>query len=215
MTSGGADGPDGPDVPDGVPFSEPSEGDGVSEQELIDELEAQFEGSESGGVESGGAEGEHAQAPSSPDLSVEDLVGGLEQVTVERDQYLDSLRRLQAEFENYRKAVAKREVEGRERANEGLIREILPVLDACDGAIANGAADVQPIHKALLDSLTKQGLERLDPADQPFDPDRDEAVMHEPAEDGDNLGPIVAEVLRAGYSWKGRVVRPVMVKVRG
>ncbi len=201
MTSGGTDGPevpDGPDVPEGEPFAEPGEPDPVSEQELIDELEAQFEGS-----------------PTSADLSVEDLVAGLEQVTVERDQYLDSLRRLQAEFENYRKAVAKREVEARERANEGLIREILPVLDACDGAISNGATDVAPIHKALLDSLTKQGLERLDPADEPFDPDRDEAVMHEPAEDGDDSGPIVAEVLRAGYSWKGRVVRPVMVKVRG
>lgn len=195
------------DSPDGIPFSEPDPDDAVKEQELIEELEAQFS-------DEAGVDGEPLE-PTATDLSVEDLVAGLEQVTVDRDKYLDSLRRLQAEFENYRKAVAKREVEARERANEGLIREILPVLDACDGAITNGATDVEPIHKALLDSLTKQGLERLDPVDEPFDPDRDEAVMHEPAEDGDHRGPIVAEVLRAGYGWKGRVVRPVMVKVRG
>lgn len=212
MSPAGTDGPEGPDSPEEDPTlggSEPAEAS--SDQELIDELEAQFEDGSGEASESADSEGSAANT----DLSVEDLVAGLEQVTGERDQYLDSLRRLQAEFENYRKAVAKREVEARERANEGLIREILPVLDACDGAIANGAADVAPIHKTLLDSLTKQGLERLDPADQPFDPDRDDAVMHEPAEDGDDSGPIVAEVLRAGYGWKGRVVRPAMVKVRG
>ena len=59
-------------------------------------------------------------------------------MTAERDQYLDASRRLQAEFENYRKAVAKREVEAQERANESLVSEILPVLDACDGALATG-----------------------------------------------------------------------------
>ena len=198
------------DASDGAPSEEPDPNDALKEQELIEELEAQFNDAESA------VDGEPVEPPATePTLSVEDLVAGLEQVTVERDQYLDSLRRLQAEFENYRKAVAKREIETRERSNEGLIREILPVLDACDGAIMNGAADVEPIHKALLDSLTKQGLERLDPTDEPFDPDRDEAVMHEPAEDGDDRGPIVVEVLRAGYGWKGRVVRPVMVKVRG
>jgi molecular chaperone GrpE len=210
------------DTPDDIPSEEPESNDPESNDgdsnspnsELFDELEAQFDDVDTEAVEAEVLSDQATGGPAS-DLSVEDLVAGLEAVTVERDGYLDSLRRLQAEFENYRKAVAKREVETRERANEGLVREILPVLDACDGAVANGAVDVAPIHKALLDSLTKQGLERLEPADQPFDPDRDEAVMHEPAEDGDDQGPVVAEVLRAGYGWKGRIVRPVMVKVRG
>ncbi len=144
---------------------------------------------------------------------VEDIVSDLERVTAERDQYLDASRRLQAEFENYRKAVAKREADARERANEYLIVEILPVLDACDGALASGATDVEPVRTALVDVLTKQGLERIDGQDTPFDPARHDAVMHEPDEDGD--GPVVAEVMRAGYSWKGRVVRPAMVRVRG
>ncbi len=158
-------------------------------------------------------DGTKAGAASDPSISVEDLVVDLERVTVERDQYLDASRRLQAEFENYRKAVAKREVEARERANESLVSEILPVLDACDGALASGASDVEPVRASLIDALTKQGLARIDDQDAPFDPERHEAVMHEPDEDGS--GPVVAEVMRAGYSWKGRVVRPAMVRVRG
>lgn len=154
--------------------------------------------------------------PQGPPLapgSVEDLVSDLERVTGERDTYLESSRRIQAEFENYRKQVGKRETEARERANESLVAELLPVLDACDGAVANGADDVAPISASLVDVLTKQGLERIDPTDAPFDPEFHEAVMHDDG-DGDG-GPVVAEVMRAGYSWKGRVVRPAMVRVRG
>ena len=147
------------------------------------------------------------------EISVEDLVQDLERVSAERDQYLDASRRLQAEFENYRKQVAKREAEAKERANEGLVNEILPVLDACDGALASGATDVEPVRAALFDALVKQGLDRIDDPESPFDPARHDAVMHEPDEGGN--GPVVAEVMRAGYSWKGRVVRPAMVRVRG
>ncbi len=144
---------------------------------------------------------------------VDEIVSDLERVVAERDQYLDASRRLQAEFENYRKAVAKREADARERANEYLIVQILPVLDACDGAVASGAIDVEPVRGALVDVLAKQGLERIDDQDAPFDPACHDAVMHEPDDEGE--GPVVAEVMRAGYSWRGRVVRPAMVKVRG
>ncbi|MGH1489043.1 MAG: nucleotide exchange factor GrpE [Acidimicrobiales bacterium] len=147
------------------------------------------------------------------DISVEDLVIDLERVTTERDQYLDASRRLQAEFENYKKQVAKREIEARERANDSLVGELLPVLDAFDGAVANGAEDVAPMRTSFLDAMAKQGLERIDPADAPFDPTLHEAVMHEDASDTD--GPVVAEVMRAGYVWKGRVLRPAMVRTRG
>lgn len=146
-------------------------------------------------------------------ISVEDLVADLERVSVERDQYLDASRRLQAEFENYKKQVAKRESEARERANDSLIGELLPVLDAFDGALANGAEDVAPMRGTFLDALSKQGLERIEPVDDAFDPNLHEAVMHEPGDEAD--GPVVAEVMRAGYVWKGRVLRPAMVKTRG
>ncbi len=146
-------------------------------------------------------------------ISVEDLVAGLERVSVERDEYLDSLRRLQAEFENYRKAVTKREADARERANDKIVNELLPVIDACDGAVANGAADVEPILKALVDNLSRQGLVRLEPAGDPFDPELHEAVMHE--DSSEFAVPTVAEVLRVGYGWNGRVLRPAMVKTIG
>ena len=68
---------------------------------------------------------------------------------------------------------------------------------------------------SLLGVLQKQGLEVLNLEGQPFDPATAEAVMHEPSADGASDGPVVVEVLRSGYQWKGRVLRAAMVKVRG
>ncbi|MDQ6839835.1 MAG: nucleotide exchange factor GrpE, partial [Actinomycetota bacterium] len=59
--------------------------------------------------------------------------------------------------------------------------------------------------------LAREGLERIDPDREPFDPTVHDAVAHEPGDGGQE----VAEVLRAGYRWRGRVLRPAMVKVRG
>jgi molecular chaperone GrpE len=134
------------------------------------------------------------------------------QAEAERDQYLDSLRRLQADFENYKKRVAKQQAETYERANEGLVVKLLPVLDTADLAEAHGAADVGPLRAGLLEVLGKAGLERIAPDGGPFDPNLHDAVAHEPGDGGEQE---VAEVLRAGYRWNGRVLRPAMVKVRG
>lgn len=129
----------------------------------------------------------------------------------ERDDYLDQLRRLQADFENYRKRVVKQQDELAERATEGLVADLLPVLDACDAAAQHGDDAAAPIAKALVDVLEKQGLVKLAPEGEGFDPNHHEAVAHEPG-DGES---VVAEVLRPGYLWKGRVLRPAMVRVRG
>ncbi|MDA3040086.1 MAG: nucleotide exchange factor GrpE [Actinomycetota bacterium] len=174
-------------------------------------------GSDELGHPPGSAADEVVEPNEAPPLTVEDLVDSLEQVTVERDGYLDTLRRLQAEFENYRKAVAKREFDAKERANEVLVSELLPVLDACDSAVTNGAADVALVQNALVDLLTKQGLSRLVPDGEGFDPEQHEAVMHEPADEGadEPVGPVVSQVLRVGYQWKGRTIRAAMVKVKG
>ena len=91
---------------------------------------------------------------------------------------------------------------------------ILPVLDACEAAAAHGVQGIESVWSALLGSLQKQGLEALDLADKPFDPSTAEAVVHEPGSE-DGTGPVVSEVLRTGYRWKGRVVRAAMVKVKG
>ena len=132
-------------------------------------------------------------------------------LALERDGYLDSLRRLQADFENYRKRVLKQQDELAERATEGLVADLLPVLDACDAAAQHDDAAAEPIAKALVDVLEKQGLVKLAPEGEAFDPNHHEAVAHDPG-DGES---VVSEVLRPGYVWKGRVLRPAMVRVRG
>lgn len=129
----------------------------------------------------------------------------------ERDEYLDLLRRVQAEFENYKRRVEAQRVEQRAQAAADLVRELLPVLDACDAAVEHGQGEVEPIRAQLLQALEKQGLSVLVETGVPFDPNVHEAVLHE---DGDGDA-VVAEVLRTGYVWNDRVVRAAMVKVRG
>ena len=134
-------------------------------------------------------------------------------VAAERDDYLEALRRTQADLENYKKRVIKQQTEHLERAAEGLVEKLLPVLDACDSAIRHGASEVEPVFAALLGTLEKEGLSRIHPEGQPFDPTDQEAVLHEGG--GGEGETIVTEVIQSGYAWKGRVLRPAMVKVEG
>ena len=106
--------------------------------------------------------------------------------------------------------MLRQQSEQRERAAEGLVEKLLPVLDTFELALAHGEGFEQ-VQTSLRTLLEKEGLERIDPAGKPFDPSEADAVAHE---EGDG-GPVVAEVLRPGYRWKGRVVRPAMVRVRG
>ena len=138
----------------------------------------------------------------------------IEKLLAEREQYRDIALRLQADFENYRKRAAKQVADDAARAVEGLVEKLLPVLDACDAAVHHGATEVEPVYAALLGALEKEGLVRVAPHDEAFDPNVHEAVMHEPA-DEDQTGTVVSDVMRPGYLWKGRVVRPAMVKVKG
>jgi len=150
-------------------------------------------------------------AETSPgELSVETLVADLERVTAERDQFRDAYQRTAADFDNLRKTAQRRVDDEVQRASAGIVERLLPVLDACDGALAHGAAEVEPIAGALLAALEKEGLVRIDPIGEVFDPTVADAVVHEPGDGGEH---VVAEVMRAGYSWRGRVLRPAMVKV--
>jgi molecular chaperone GrpE len=138
----------------------------------------------------------------------------LAQVAKERDEYLDALRRVQADFENYKKRMVRQQTEHLERAASQLVEKLLPVFDTSDLAIAHGGGEeVKHIWTALFDTLEREGLERIDPLNVAFDPTVHEAVAHEPGDGGGQ--PEVIEVMRAGYRWKGRVLRPAMVKVRG
>ena len=136
----------------------------------------------------------------------------LELLLSERAQYLDAYRRAQADFENYRKQAQKRQDDAVLRSLGGFVEKLLPVLDACDAALAHGATEVEPVLAALYGALGKEGLERIDPKGEAFDPAEAEAVIHEPGDGGEQ---VVSEVLRTGYRWRGRVLRPAMVKVTG
>jgi len=135
----------------------------------------------------------------------------------QRDEYLESLLRLQAEFDNYRKRVDRQQREIVENAAAALVKKLLPVLDTADLSLAHGGGeDVKQVASALFDILSKEGLQRIDPEGEHFDPEHHEAVAHEPVDEASGPDkPEVSEVLRAGYIWKGRALRPAMVKVRG
>lgn len=147
-----------------------------------------------------------------PEVTGDGDVVDLAALIAERDEYRDTMLRLKAEFDNHRKRVAREAEELRARANENLAEKLILVLDACDAAIGHGATDVEPIAKMLVDLLEADGLVRLAPLDEPFDPNLHEAVLHEEGDGGES---IVIETLRTGYQWKSRVLRPAMVKVRG
>lgn len=136
----------------------------------------------------------------------------IEQLLKERDEFKDIALRLQADFENYKKRVATNLADDIDRATGRLAEALLPVLDACEAAFTHGVEGVEPIWSSLIGTLSKQGLVALDLLDKPFNPENSEAVMHE---EGDGGEPVVVEILRTGYEWKGRVLRAAMVKVKG
>jgi len=136
----------------------------------------------------------------------------VEELTIEVHEFKNMALRLQADFENYRKRVTAQQHDDIDRATARLAEALLPVLDACEAAFAHGADGVEPIWSQLMGVLQKQGLEALDLAGKPFDPAHADAVMHEPGDGGEA---VVSEVLRTGYTWKGKTLRAAMVKVKG
>jgi molecular chaperone GrpE len=136
----------------------------------------------------------------------------------ERDEYLLALQRTQADFENYRKRIQRLQEEQSARAASALVTKLLPVLDTLDlaqahqGAESDDAKALTASRSMMLDVLVKEGLERVDEAAVPFDPAIHDAVAHT---DGDGEKPVIDQVLRAGYRWRGQVLRPAMVSVKG
>ena len=162
------------------------------------------------------------EADETPEAPPEELDPS-EVLARERDDYLLALQRTQADFENYRKRIARLQAEQSARAAADLVSKLLPVLDTLDLAEAhlNESLEVSEDGKALrasramlMDILGKEGLERLDQPEVPFDPSVHDAVARSEGEGEDGVA-VVEEVLRSGYRWKGQVLRPAMVRVRG
>jgi molecular chaperone GrpE len=136
----------------------------------------------------------------------------------ERDEYLDLARRSQADFENYRKRTAREAAAAGERAKSGLVRELLPVVDNLERALASAAEGerhlaegVQLVHSELLAVLERNGVEQFDPRGDRFDPAEHEALsMRE--QDGTESG-LVLDVVEKGYRANGTILRPARVVV--
>ena len=155
-----------------------------------------------------------------------ELLGELEQVEAQRDEYLDDLRRSHADFENYRKRVARDGALQRDHGRADVVSAMLDVLDDLDriaaaadalddgllhadvGAVASG---IRVVAEKAQRALATFGVERVDTAGVPFDPTVHDAVQQV---DGDGTTePTVHQVLRAGYRQADRVLRPAMVVV--
>ncbi len=182
---------------------------------------------------------ESDRAPNS-DEGESDKTAQLDAAIAERDDYLDQLQRQRAEFQNYRKRV---EAERSQQISAGvsrLVESLLPVLDGCDAAAAQGHSEVAAVGQSLMVALGKAGLERIPAVGEPFDPTQHEAVTIEAAPDGESAGTtnnademspgdialsseegsagagvqVVTAELRSGFRFDGRVLRAAMVKVR-
>jgi len=155
---------------------------------------------------------DRANAQAEPTL--EEQVAALE---AERDEHLNDLKRVAAEFENYRKRVARDQESLVARAHERLVKELLPVLDDLERALAAAEEHeeakleegVRLVHRELAAALQREGLAEID-TDGQFDPHVHEALLSQPsdAEEGS-----VIEVVQKGYTLGDRVVRPARVVV--
>jgi len=132
-------------------------------------------------------------------------------LVAERDQLKDLAMRLQADFENFRRRTNAQTEGDVERATGRLAEALLPVLDAAEAAYVRHPDEVGPLLNLMLAELKKHGLDTLDLESQPFDPEVAEAVAHEA---GDGGPVVVAEVLRSGYTWRGKTLRAAMVRTK-
>jgi len=153
--------------------------------------------------------------PDEPEEAVKVLLAAVHDARAEAGAYLDDLRRVAADFDNFRKRAIRDQQSIVDRAAERVLSSLLPVLDSFDAALA-----IEPLtetekqllrgmrgtHAQLMDVLAKEGLEAIPTVGEPFDPEVHEAVT---TAGGDSL--VVGEELRRGYRLRGRVLRAALV----
>ena len=168
-----------------------------------------LEGIEADGVEADGVEAEE-----------DAIAADLDKARAEAESYLDDLRRLQADFDNYRKRTLREQTARTASASQALVARLLPVLDNFELAVsaAERSRDfdrmlkgVEMVFGELREVLESEGLVRIEAEGKPFDPERHEAVIA--VEEEDTEPGMVVDIVRAGYELRGKVLRPAMVKV--
>ena len=155
------------------------------------------------------------ELPEQVDVETASNPDELDAVTRERDEYLDALQRLKAEFDNYRKRVARDQQELAARAHERLVRQLVPVLDDLERALeaageheeAKLEEGVRLVYRSLADALGREGLAEID-TDGKFDPHTQEALLSQPSDEEEGT---VIQVLQKGYTLGDRVLRPARV----
>lgn len=160
------------------------------------------------------------ELPDDPAEALPLVLRSLAEARMEADSYLHDLRRVAADFDNYRKRAQRELSTVVERAAERVVKELLPILDSFEAALTAGEpkteneekllVGMRSIHAQLVDALAKEGLERIPTWEEPFDPAIHEAVVTS----GAGSGPLrVEEELRAGYRLRGKVLRAALVSV--
>lgn len=166
-----------------------------------------------------GAE-QKSDAPAEESGASSSLDDQLATAQAEAAGYLEDLQRLKAEFENYRKRILKEQTELAERASVALVHRLLAILDNFELAVAASEETrdfdrmlkgVELVFGQLKELLASEGLKPIDAKGKRFDPNLHEAALEVPGEQEGEL--FVAEVLRTGYLFHSRVLRPAMVKV--
>jgi len=153
---------------------------------------------------------------------VEEDLDELRSRAAERDEYLALAQRTQADFENYRKRMAKETATAQDRGVKRVVSELLPALDNFERALAAAEAEeadeehhltkgIRLVQQELAAALTRVGIETFSPKGEVFDPNQHEAMAQQPV-DGAEPGTVV-EVYQAGYKLNGNVVRPARVVV--
>jgi molecular chaperone GrpE len=159
------------------------------------------------------------ELPEDRDQALALLLREVDQARNEATSYLDDLRRVAADFDNFRKRALREQQTTVDRAAERVVRACLPVLDSLDAALAieaqteterNLLGGMLGTRTLLLDILGKEGLEVVPTWGEPFDPEMHEAVV---APAGGEGSLVVAQELRRGYRLKGKVLRAALVSL--
>jgi molecular chaperone GrpE len=159
------------------------------------------------------------EVENSEEVEQEVEVDETEALRAENEELIDTLQRVKAEFDNYRKRVSRDQESLVARAHERLVKELLPVLDDLERALdaaeqheeAKLEEGVRLVHRSLADALTREGLAEIE-TNGKFDPHVHEALLTQPSEADEGA---VIEVLQRGYRLGDRVLRPARVVVAG
>jgi molecular chaperone GrpE len=203
---------------------QPVEDQDSEQAEAVAERADEPKGEPEGEPEAGDAEAldepEEAGAEAAAEIEEDAIAADLEKARAEAESYLDDLRRLQADFDNYRKRTLREQTARAASASQALVARLLPVLDDFELAVSSAEQSrdfdrmlkgVEMVFGELREVLESEGLVRIEAEGKPFDPERHEAVIAV-EEEGTEPGTVV-DIVRAGYELRGKVLRPAMVKV--